>query len=152
MPLCRPAGTPPVTGWTLCQCLRGWLPAPPTAATAGGAAVATSDDPRRRRRNRRSTKTVKPTQTKAAPKIRTSDGIAFMLKLRRGAAGMPYSFSCRLTTRFSVRGLGTSSGPTRHVGELIPAPKAAVGRQTFQEWLASDGGPRQGKQVPPTVR
>ncbi|PNI10501.1 hypothetical protein CXX84_03320 [Arthrobacter sp. AFG7.2] len=63
--------------------------------TAGGAADATTEDPLRRRRNRRSTNTVRPTQTKVAPKIRTSDGIAFMIKLRPGSVGKPYSFPAR---------------------------------------------------------
>jgi hypothetical protein len=119
MPLCRPAGALPAAGWILCQGLPWWLPARPAAATAGGAAVATSDDPRRRRRNRRSTNTVKPTQTKAAPKIRTSDGIAFMIKLRRGTASMPYSSFCRPTTWTGPAGAQT-------VGQNLadPAPKS----------------------------
>ena len=108
MPLCRPAGTPPVMGWARRQCLRAWLPAGPAAGA--GVAVATSDDPRRRRRNRRRTITVRPSQTKATPKTRTSDGIASMVKLRRGTAGGRYLFSRLEATRPAGTSVRTAQG------------------------------------------
>ncbi len=59
--------------------------------SAGGEAEATSDDPFRRRRNRWSTNTVKPIQTKAAPKIRITAGIVSMTEFRPGTVRMPYA-------------------------------------------------------------
>ena len=75
-----------------------------------GLAVATSDDPLRRRRNRRRKNTVNPSQIKATPKTRTSDGSASMVKLRRGNARGRYLFSRLEATRPAGTSVRTAQG------------------------------------------